>query len=188
MGRGFVFRLYENGVCGVLCKTSLPYNTVGRAETVKYLAYIHALQHGLYFFYGDADVVTHGSILAAGDKVVTAVYRNQNLEGFACADGSSDSGSDFPQKGVGEYDTDRPHDQIGIGRIDHDRIVSGGSMVGACLEHGGGGDAVGADGIQFQFRMLFLDLFDDRFSNTAALAVDDCDFHFLPHFCTAFSA
>ncbi len=89
---------------------------VFQPPSVKYLAYVHALQHGLYFFYGDADVVTHGSILAAGDKVVTAVYRNQNLEGFACADGSSDSGSDFPQKGVGEYDTDRPHDQIGIGR------------------------------------------------------------------------
>ena len=59
-------------------------------------------------------------------------------------------------------------------------VFSGGPVIRACLEHGGGGDAVGAYGVQLQFRMLFLQLFYNGFSHTAALAVDNGDFHASP--------
>ncbi len=112
--------------------------------------------------------------------MIAAVDRDQDFEGSAGADSGGGSRGDLSEEGVGEDDADRTDDEIGVGGVDDQRVVSGGAVVCACLEHGGSGGAVGADGVKFQMFVFSLKLFDDGAADAAALSVYDGDLHAYP--------
>ena len=109
--------------------------------------------------------------------MVTSVHRDQDLIGFAGTYGCGDRGCDLAQQGIGKDNTDRSDDDVRISSIYQNRIFAGGTVVSSCLQHGRGGDAVRADGVQLQFLVGGFQLFDDRLTDTAALTVYYCNFH-----------
>lgn len=63
------------------------------------------------------DVFTQGIFPTSGDKVVAAVYGNQNLKGSACADSGGDCGGNLPEQGICKDDAHRADDDIRIGCV-----------------------------------------------------------------------
>ncbi len=61
--------------------------------------------------------------------MIAAVDRNQYFEGSAGADSGGGSRCDLSEEGVGEDDADRTDDEIGVGGIDDQRVVSGGALI-----------------------------------------------------------
>ena len=78
---------------------------------------------------------------------------------------------------MGHYDADGPQHCVGIRHAPDHRVLSGGPAVCPGLQHGGGGDAVGAQGPHLRLGQTGLDPLHQQLAQPAALAVDDYDFH-----------
>ena len=100
-------------------------------------------------------------------------------------DGRRHAGGDLAQQRVGYDNADGAGDDIRIAAGNHHGVFARRSLLRACLEHGAGGQGVGADGDQL---MLIhgqpgSESFDQLRAKTAALAVDYHNFH--PKFLSA---
>ena len=84
---------------------------------------------------------------------------------------------DFAQQRVGEHDADRPGDHVRPAAVDPHGVFAGGPGARARLEHGGGGQHVGADRNDFGLRRRGPQPLGQRAAHSPALAVDDDDSH-----------
>ena len=101
----------------------------------------------IYFLADQPDVFCQIQFLTADNEMTAAIDWNQNLFRFAGSHSGCDSRGDLSQKGVGQYNADGTNDKVRILGIDDCRVFPGSSISSTRLHHGGGSDAVGADGI-----------------------------------------
>ena len=133
--------------------------------------------NGLHLLYHQLYIIAQGQILAAHHKMLAPVHRDQHLFRLALAQGHCHVRRDLPHQGIGDDDAHGPDDDIRPPAPHNGRVLSCGSGVRPGLQHGGSGDAVGADGQDLVLRKPFPDLFHHAFSHAAALAVHYHDRH-----------
>ena len=123
------------------------------------------------------DKLGHRKGLGAHDLVFTAVHREKQLGCRRLPDGYCHGGGHLTEERVGRENADRADDHVGIPcRHDHG-VFPRRAKVSARLQHGSGGNAVGADGVKLKSGEGALQLLAERGTEAAALPVNDYNFH-----------
>src|SRR5690554_4750777 len=130
-----------------------------------------------YFFNCQLNVFAEGDILNPHHLGVTLIHRYKYLFGGTLAHGLSHGRGYLAPKGIGQDYAQGANDHISVSAVDQDRVLPGGTTVCTSFEHGGGGDAIGAQGQDTELRQTLFQLLDDGLTNLAALAINDYCLH-----------
>ena len=108
------------------------------------------------------------------------------VDGAALTDGSCHGRSHFSQHRVRGQNSDGTYDDIRSSGGDDHRIFSGCAHGGTGLQHGCGGDGIGADGSDLAAYFGFDHFFHKQLADVAALTVYNHDFHVSSSFSIGF--
>lgn len=116
-------------------------------------------------------------LLYAGHHHTAAVHRYKVFFRTAAAHRLGHIGSNFAQYGIGNHNANRPQHSVCIYDALDNRIFSGSAKVCPRFQHGSGGRGVCTQGINLGSRQTGFDLLYHKTAQSAALTVDDNDFH-----------
>ena len=132
----------------------------------------------LQFFHGVVDDFLHGQPRGhPGHQIFALAHGQQNAHSVCLPHSPSHGGGNFPIEGIGDHHADGPDDHIRPAAGHDHGVFPGGGVSGTGLEHGGGGDGVGAHAGKLRLGIGRADAFRQLPAHFAALAVDDYNSH-----------
>ena len=124
-----------------------------------------------------SDIVGQRKFGQAADLHPAFAHRNQHLAGGGVRHRQRHGGAAFAHHAVGHHNAQRPGDHVRPACIHNHGVFAGGSGAGAGLDHGAGGNGVGAHCQNLAGAAAGPQLFDQGTAEPAALTVDHNDFH-----------